>query len=1016
MKVIYKNTLVKIKKSLGRYVSLFVIVMVGVGVFSGLKASAPDILTGVDQYYKAHHLMDFKIAGSLGLTENDVDALRKLENVKTVVPSYSLDVLDQGKAVRIHAIEESLNTVKLVEGRMPETAMECLADSNKYKIGDKIRINSDVSDKLKNTEFTVAGTVESPLYMAHDYGSTTIGDGSLSSFIYVNKNNFIMEAYTEIYMTASNTQNTVAYSNEYKDILSRMKAEITRIKPEREDARYQEIYNKANSEINENERKLNDEKEKNEKKLVDAKAQLDENALKLKNAKEELAKNEADLQKNIETQNADFQTAKNKIANGWSEINSALENNSIKKEELDAKINELNTAIEAMKAQMSQLPAGSPEHAQLSASMSQYSASYEGLLKLKTSVDTLTAQEEQVNKGIETFNTEIAKGKNGIGKGKSEIAENEKKLEDGYKEYGDNLAKFNSEMADAYRKIEDAKKDVSEIEKAKWYIYDRDAVIGYNDLKFGTGAIDSVAAVLPLFFILIVLLMTSNTMARMIVEERSELGTLTSLGYKDGRIMSTYLLYVLSATVLGAITGFYIGSSVIPHIVYAAFNRFILPPLVIQYDMTHLLLISGVAVLLMIGVTVFFCNMELKQKPAALLRPVPPKGGQTILLESVGFLWNRLSFIWKVTMRNIFRYKQRVCMTIVGVAGCTALLLTGFGLQDSINGVAERQYGEIFKYNALMVLKSETGEISGELESLLAEEKVDDPALIRQATFEAGSGDKLLDTYLIVPENKALFAKYFNLTSPVTETGIQLEDGGVIITQKLAEVLNKSKGDTISIKDADNRSYSLPVSGIAENYIKNYIYVSKELYRTVFGEDAAYNMIVSDYNQDETMLAKHLLESGSMVNVTFREDIVQRAVEGNASLNDVVVMLVIIASLLVTIVLYNLTSINISERKREIATLKVLGFTDQESNQYIYREAFLLTLISTGVGLLLGILLHRFVIGVVEGDASVYFKKIHGVSFLWASLIIILVSAIMQMVTYFKMQTINMIESLKSVE
>ncbi len=1016
MKVLYKNTLVKIKKSLGRYVSLFVIVMVGVGVFSGLKASAPDILTGVDQYYKAHHLMDFKIVSSLGLTDDDVDALKKLENVETVVPSYSLDVLDQGKAIRVHAIEESLNTVKLMEGRMPEMETECLADGSKYKVGDKIRVTSDVSDKLKNTEFAVAGTVESPLYMAHDYGNTTVGDGSLSSFIYVDKNNFIMEAYTEIYITASNTQDAKAYSNEYKDILSRMNKEIAGIKVEREDARYQEVYSKASNEINDNEAKLKDEKEKNEKKLSDAKVQLDENALKLKNAKEELTKNEADLEKNIETQNADFQTAKNKVANGWSEINAALKSSGMEKEALGAKINELDTAIQTMKAQMNQLPAGSPEHAQLSATISQYSASYEGLLKLKTSVDTLTVQEEQLNKGIETFNTEIAKAKNEIGKGKSEIAENEKKLEDGYKEYDENLAKFNSEMADAYRKIEDAKKDVSEIKKAKWYVDDRDAVIGYNELKFGTEAIDSVAAVFPLFFILIVVLMTSNTMARMIVEERSELGTLTSLGYKDDRIISTYLLYVLSATLLGSITGFYIGSTVIPHIIYAAFNQFILPPLVIQYDMVSLLLISAVAVVLMIGVTVFFCNMELKQKPAALLRPVPPKGGQTILLEKIGFLWNRLSFTWKVTIRNIFRYKQRVFMTIIGVAGCAALLLTGFGLQDSINGVAERQYGEIFKYNALMVLKNETQKIGGDLERLLAEEKVEAPVLIKQTTFEAGSGDKLLDTYLIVPEDKALFAKYFNLTNPVTETDISLEDNGVIITQKLAEVLKKSKGDTINIKDMDDRTYSLPVSGVAENYMKNYIYMSKGLYSTVFGEDASYNMIVSDYNQEETALAQHLLESDSIVNVTFKEDIVQRAVDGNASLNDVVVLVVIIASLLAVIVLYNLTSINISERKREIATLKVLGFTDKESNQYIYREAFTLTLISTGVGLLLGILLHRFVIGVIEGDASVYFKKIHGISFLWASLIIIIVSGIMQMVTYFKMQTINMIESLKSVE
>lgn len=1014
--LLYKNTLMKIKKSFGRYISLFIIVIVGVGFFSGLKGSSPDIISSVDKYYKEKNLMDFKIVSTLGLTNDDVDTLKSLKDVNTVVPSYSIDVLDKGRAIKVQALEKSVNIVNLISGRMPKNNNECLADIKNYKIGDKITITSDVDKKLNNKEFTVVGTIKSPLYMSTDYGNTAIGDGKLSSFIFVNKEAFTMDAYTEIYITAADTKNVTSYSKEYNTLADHLNKELLKLKPERENARYQEIYNKADNEINNNQTKLNDEKTKGENKLSEAKSELDANKLKLNTAKQELSQNESNLEEKVKNQNIEFKNAKNKIALGWNQINTALKNSNIKKENLSGKINELNNALKNMKVQQSQLPAESQEYIQLTAKINQYSTSYEGLLKLQTSITELTAQEKQLNKGIETFNTEIEKAKVKITEGKNELNTNEKKLENGYSEYNKNLAQFNLKITDAQTKIDSAKKDLSKIEKAKWYIYDRDDIVGYSALKNGTDTITSVAAVFPIFFILIVILMTSNTMARMIVEERNELGTLTSLGFKDRNIISTYLLYVLSATVFGAITGFFIGSKIIPNIIFTTFNKFILPPLVINYDIISLLLVLAVAITLMTVVTLFFCNSELNQNPAALMRPVPPKEGQKILLERIGFIWKNLSFTWKVTMRNIFRYKQKVFMTIVGVAGCTALLVAGFGLRDSMDGVAERQYGEIFKYNAMIALKNETHDLSKDLENLLTKEKVENPLLINQTTFKAQSGNDSLDTYLIVPVNEDLFKKYYNLTNKLTESSVKLDDSGAVITQKLADTLKIGKGGTIRIKDTDNNSYSLKVSDVAENYMQNYIYINKNLYSKVFGEEVSYNMLVSDYNQDKTPLANHLLDSDSIVNVTFKDDILKQAHDGNSSLNNIVILLVVIASMLVVIVLYNLTSINISERKREIATLKVLGFTDKETNEYIYREAFMMTILGIAVGLLLGILLHRFVIGAIEDDSTVYFRNIHVLSFVWSSLVIIIVSAVMQIITYFKMQTIDMIESLKSVE
>jgi putative ABC transport system permease protein len=1016
IKLLFKNTLIKIKKSFGRYISLFIIVMVGIGFFLGLKSSSPDIINSVDKYYKAHNLMDFKVVSTMGLTDNDVKSIKSLKGIKNVAPSYSLDVLDKSKAIKVQGLETSINTVKLINGRMPKSDKECIADIKKYKVGDKITIDSTTGKNLKNKEFTVVGTVESPLYMDTDYGSTTIGDGKLTSFIFVNKDNFNMDAYTEIYITAANTKNVTSYSQKYDSISKQINNELVKLKPERENARYQEIYNKAMDKINANQIKLNTEKKNNQKKLSDAKAALDMNKAKLENVKKELNENESELNKKASNQESEFQKAKNKITSGRNQINTVLINNGISEKELSAKINELDSAISSMKKQQNKLAPNSQKHVQINTQLNQYSASYEGLVQLQSSINTLNTQENKLNQGIAIFNTQINNAREKIKKGRTQLMQNEKKLNYGYSEYNKNLSTFNTKMADAQMKINNAKKDVSSIEKTKWYIYDRDAVLGYSNLKGATDTITSVAAVFPLFFILIVMLMTSNTMARMIMEERGELGTLTSLGFKNTSIISTYLFYVLSATILGTITGFFIFTNVIPNIIYSTLNKFILPPLSIKYDIISLLVVLAVITALMTGVTVFFCNKALKQHPAILMRPVPPQNGQRILLEKIGFIWKHLSFNSKVTIRNIFRYKQRVLMTIVGVAGCTALLVTGFGIRDSINGVAEKQYGEIFKYNTLIVLKNETKSIGGSLKGLLAKENIESPLLIKQTSFKAESGNQSLDTYLIVPENENLFRKYYNAKNPSTGNDIKINTNGVVITQKLAEILKIGKGDTIKIKDMDNNLYSLKVSDVAENYMQNYIYINKNLYSKTFGKDISYNMIVSNCSQNKNITAKHLLKSDSIINVTFKDDILSQAANGNKSLNNVVVLLVVVAAMLVIIVLYNLTSINMSERKREIATLKVLGFNDGETNQYIYREAFLLTLVSIIVGLILGIPFHSFVIDVIEDTGNVYFKNIHAGSFVWSALIIILVSIIMQIVTYFKMKKINMIESLKSVE
>jgi len=1013
MFMLYKNTLLKIKKSFGRYISILIIVMVGVGFYAGIQITAPDVTKAADIYYKDHKLMNFKIISSMGLTDNDVDALKQLEDFNTVTGSYSLDAQSEDGAIRIHAIESSVNTVRLIKGQMPQSDTECVADSRSCNIGDIIKIMDDVEKKIKNKSFTVVGLVESVLYLHDDYGSTGVGNGKLSSFIFINRNNFILEAYTEIYLIAE-MNNAVAYSDEYNDLSAMLNDELVKIKPDREIARYDEIYNEARDIIKEKETELNDEKAKAESEFEDAKKELDENAQKLRDGKDKLTENEAALEDTIKEQNIEFDFARQQIADGWEEIDDALSEAGITEDNIVRAIDELDLSITGMKIQLDGLPVDSPEYMTLNAAVIGYSEKLEGLKQLKLSIDTLTEQEAQLNDGIAVFNDETEKAKNDIAAAKNEIAGSEKKLNEGYEEYNTNLAKFNAEMTDAETKISDSKTELSDIKHPKWYISDRGAAVGYNELESSIQVVTVVSAIFPLFFILISMLMTSNSMARMIIEERGELGTLTSLGYKGSKIIFTYLLYILSASGIGAVLGYFIGCRFMPPLIYANFV-FILPPLVMEYNMITFGIILAVTFALMIAVTMIACNRELKYKPAALMRPLPPRRGQKIFLERVGAIWKRLSFTWKVTVRNMFRYKKRAFMTIVGVAGCTSLLLVAFGLRDSMNGVAEKQYGDILRYNNMIILKNETSEINGELKELLAKEQITDPLLIKQSAFKCEEDGQPLDFYIVVPQRDELFNEYYSLTSTLNKKKINLDDSGVVVTQRLAKIYNLKKGDTVTVKDVDNNSCDLTVSDVAGNYTWNYIYMSPDMYNKAFGKAATFNAIVSNSKGIGTDMAERLLESDLAVNVVFTDDAMETALENTQRLNGIIILIAFVASLLAVVVLYNLTAINISERTREIATLKVLGFRDGETNSYIYREALLLTIISIGIGIALGVALHYFVLDLIESGALSLPVRIEWFSYLLSCVLTMTFSVLMQIVTYFNLKKIVMTESLKSV-
>ena len=1009
--------MLKIKKSLGRYLSLLIIIMVGVGFYGGIQATAPNVIAVADEYYRASRLMDFKIVSSMGLTGEDVNALKQLNGVVDVIPSYSLDVQSKGgRAIRIHALEEKVNTVRLTEGQMPSTNKECVADNRHYNVGDLIEVtDNDLDDKLENTEFRVVGLIESVLYLAEDYGSTTVGNGKLSAFMFVSKSNFVLEAYTEVYVLIQ-TENAVAYSDEYEVFASKIEKELVDIKHERENARYYEIYNDAMELILEKETELNTEKVKAENAFFDAKKELDTNAQKIREGKKEIQENEAVIEETIQTQNVEFEGAKQKIADGWKEINLALAYAGIIRDEIGATIDILETAIADMQTLLDSLPVGSPDYLEISETIVQCLEKLAGLRYLESSIALLEEQEKQLDEGILVFNAEMEKAKKDIESAKKELETGEQKLNEGYKEYYSNLATFNKEIADAKKQIEDAKIELSDIEQPVWYVFDRAAAVGYLELESSIDIVAIIATVFPFFFILISMLMTSNSMARMITEERSELGTFTSLGYNDKKIVTTYLLYVLSASGIGAVAGFFIGCRIIPPLIWNNFVS-ILPPLVLQYNMRTFGVILSITFALMAFVTIVSCNRELKQKPATLLRPPPPKKGQQILLEKISFIWKKLSFTWKITIRNMFRYKKRAFMTIVGIAGCAALLVVAFGIHDGMSGVTQKQYGDILQYDNMIILKNETQTINNEQKTLLNSQQIIDPLLIKQNAYKVEINQKSLDTYLIVPQDIELFEKYFHLKNTETKKDISLNDNDIIIAHRIAMVYKLKSGDTLTVKDTDNNRYNLTITAVAENYISNYIYINAFTYEKLFEKQTTFNAIVSNNDAlEETLLAENLIDSGYAVNIFFSKDIIENAQENIENLNGVIILVIVISAILATVVLYNLTAINISERTREIATLKVLGFRDSETNSYIYREALILTAISIAIGIILGVILHSFVLNLIEANAMTLYKNIKTTSYIMAGTITIAISIFMQIITYFKLKKIDMIQSLKSVE
>lgn len=1141
-----KEFYMEIRKTLNRFLSILLINALGVAFFAGVRASKPDMQISADAFYDESNLMDIRVVSTLGMTEEDAEAIEAVEGVKEVMPFYSVDMFgrlpDRQLNLQIMSLPDKMNRIHVREGRLPESRSECLVDyklltSGLCELGEELTLVSGTEDEtseIVNQEtFTIVGAGTTSYYMSLDRGTTSIGSGSLDGFLVVLPEVFEQDYYTQICVTAEGAYELTCYTEEYDSLVDELVERIEEIEKERCEIRYAQVQEEGQEKIADAEAEVAD----GEKKLADAGAELEDARVKLADAEEKLAdgrKELADGEAEFAEKEQELLDAKQEVADGWKELNEAKEE-LVKatfeiqrgyeqyekgKAEIDAgyaqlapyeeqlaqiengltqvegglkQVQEGLSGIEAAReryAELSQKPpdqltqeekielgeleakksewaptenALNQKQAELSAQQIQLLSAKEQLAPVveenKTKLDAgaaalaagkreLDAGSDQVDEGnreayyaeqdLREAEEEIADGEIKLEDGRAELADARQTLKDAEKELADAKAEFvdgeaeyekalaeNEEtLADAKVKIADAKKELADLKEPEWYVLDRQYIQTYVEYGNDADRIGAIGEVFPAIFFLVAALVSLTTMTRMVEEQRTQIGTLKALGYGKGAIASKYIFYALLSSLLGSLLGLAAGQKILPTVIISAYQILYnnlpetLTPLSLEYSLTA----AGVAVLCTTFAALAACYKELNAVPANLMRPAAPKSGKRVFLERVGFLWKRLTFSQKAAIRNLVRYKKRFFMTIFGIGGCMALLLVGFGLKDSILHIGNGQFGDVFAYDgAVGIDKDADAKERLELEEQIkGDERLTHYMETLEIAVDVEADGAPRSAYLIVPGDAEELDYYIHLQNRETREHYTLDENGVIMTEKLATLLGVSEGDTITLKEDETKAVEAKVAHITEQYFMHYVYMSEELYESLYGEEPDWNQwFIKTRQQDEDFeeeLRTDYIQYEAVSDVDFISGTAERVADMLRSMDLIIYVLVIAAGLLAFVVLYNLNNININERRRELATLKVLGFFDPEVSAYVNRENVLLTVIGTGVGVFLGILLHRFVIKTAEIDMLMFGRTIAPKSYVYSVLLTFVFSALVNGAMFFKLRKIDMVESLKSVE
>ncbi len=1063
-KALLKDSLKEIRNTYKRFISILLMAFLGVGFFAGMRAASPDMISTIDNYFDRQNVYDIQILSTLGLTNEDIEELEQVEGVKKAYGEYNEDVIinyeDTEIVTRVLSIDD-INRVALIEGRMPQSKNECLVEKafcarTGKQIGDSLIIEEASDSIIKEKEVTIAGTMNSPLYVSRQRDTSKLGSGMVSYNMYLPKESFESEVYTGIYIELTNSKQMVTNSQEYNDYVQEVTTKIEEIKAQRETARYDEVKELAQKKLEEGESKLQEEKVSANNKLKEVEDEITEGERKLNTAEitlnnksKEAAEKFKLAEENIKTAKAKIKEEEEILKKEEQNANAQIELLNKQKQELEDNLQSINANIEELQKNLNKINENLNNSNLTQEEIASLQAQKENIENTLTNIKAQKAQLEAgllgINNVLEQIQNGIKEGKEKLNNAKTTLENNEKELnktkqlttkqlesarqeintskkqlQEGRKTLETNKAEYEEKIKEAEKELSDAKQKIQEIEHPTWYILGRDSNPGYSGFMQDTKSIENLGKVFPIVFFVIATLISLTSMTRMVEEQRVQIGTMKALGYNKAQIASKYLLYSGLACLIGGSIGMIIGFETLPRIIWMMYSMmYVIPNFVASFNVYFAILGLGLASLCIIGASLYTVLKIVGDTPAQLMRPKAPKAGKKILLEKIPFIWKNLSFSRKVTVRNIFRYKKRVIMTIVGIAGSTALILTGFGVKDAISDILIKQYENVYNYDMQISLKSDLEEIEVEnfIKTLEEKEEINKIAEANMTSGTLVNGENEEDVQIIIAKDEKI-NELIHLSDRKTKKEVRLEEGKIAITDKVAELLEVKKGDSIILKDAEGKENSVIISDIVENYIYHYVYMPKNLYEELYGEYNT-NVLFAQNNvkdEQEEELASKLLKEPNVNAVSLSSNMENVMDDMMRNLNYVVIILIVSAGMLAFVVLYNLANINISERIRELASLKVLGFYDKEVYDYVTRETAILTAIGIIFGLIGGYFLSVFIVKTCEINVLRFGQEIKLPSYIYSVAITVIFTVIVNIVTYFALKKIDMIESLKSIE
>lgn len=1031
-----KSSLREIRGSLGRFIAIMAIIGLGVGFFAGLRMCQPRMeQTGIE-YVEKQELFDFRLISTLGFTDEDVEYFCNQDGVNAAEGAYTADFLmieDNTKTViRAHSLTERINLPHLTAGDYPQKENECLADARHFTakdIGNEIKVSPENDEDTLNTltcdRYIITGLCQSPYYLNYDRGTTTAGNGSVSAFIYIPKGGFSSEAYHEVFLTIENMPD--AFTGEYNDKIDILKDTVTDWTEQRADLRYETILKDANEEISDAESEIKDSRSAYLREKNSTEKQLNAAFSKLKNGESTLQQSEADYRQGLSEYEAGLQQYNNALA----ELNSGQSALNEKRKELEGlkqQIDSMNTALAAEKDALEKMDPASAEYAEAAeayaahkAAYEQYSAQYQAgkteldnqqinldngfaeLKKNKTILDNTLQQLEGVPAQLESAKEELEKGRAEYNNGKA-TAERE-------------LSKAEAKLNDAETTLNEEKNKLDDIKKPDCYILTRQENSGCFSFVNDTSIVAAISLIFPVFFFLVAALVCVTTMTRMIDEQRTQIGILKALGFSRHQVIRKYLIYSGSAAVIGSTAGYFAGVHLLPSIIWKVYGiMYGFAPLSYRPDIPLFFISMAAALLCSAGSTWIACRAELKLAAAELVRPKTPKAGKRILLEYLTPVWNRLGFMKKISLRNVFRYRSRLILMILGIGGCTALLITGFGIKDSISNVIDLQFSEVTLYDYSVSFSEEQSKKDARefLKSYGFEEN--DGLLISSVSADIG-GKSVTKSATVLVSSSGSFDGFLSLHADKSKLKSPEMDE-VLISNGLAENLGLSKGDTFTISTDQSKPGEFTVTGIFDNYVSNYVLLTEENYSAKLGGVPAYKtLFIKDKGStDPYQMGAKLGKDEKAASVSINEVTRNQVDKLLSSLNYIVLIVIVCAAALAFIVLYNLTNINITERIREIATIKVLGFYSKEISSYVFRENMILTLLGGFAGLFMGKGLHAFVMAQVKIDQMCFPCTVLPFSYIISFLLTVLFTCLVSLVMNRKLRKIDMAESLKSTE